>query len=582
VRSHEELLIANWLFMNGVAYEYERPYEHDTATKSRRQYKPDFYLPNARIYVEHFGIDRKGATAPFVDAAAYTEGMRWKRDTHERYGTTLVETYSYHRMEGTLFSELKTRLEAVGVRLSPRRAEQVLAAADKQNLTDPAARLMTTFLGLFKGNAWSLEEVEAAASSKGRANADPARTAAFLRVFRLIRQRYEDVLVTAGEIDFNDMITQAAERVRTGAYRSPFSRIIIDEFQDLSRGRGQLLRALMAQQEDPRLFCVGDDWQSIYRFTGSDIGQMTSFSEEFATFGTTLRCDLTKTHRFGRELLEASSQFIQANPQQLRKSLRSLPSRDLGRPAVLIRVAEPVSRGPLTPGAGLLEETLAEIEASDASDDERITVLILGRYRHTLPEDHRAIARRHPRLELYWMTVHTSKGLEADYVIVLDVTSGRLGFPNEIADDPVLDLVLAEKGSFEHAEERRVFYVALTRSRTRSYVLTEAGRASRFVTELLDEKYRAWVSPPPSVTGGAPACWLCGGGVLVPRTSSHGPFWGCSNYPICEATTRYCDSCGRGAMVPELGGSTCSVAACGHRRWKRSSVTGTRRRRHRR
>lgn len=115
VRSFEERLLADWMTLHGVAYEYERPYEHNTATATARQYKPDFYLTDYAIYVEHFGVDRSGATASYVDRAKYHAGMEWKRDLHRRRGTRLIETFSYERMDGTYRDAWRTKFERAGL-----------------------------------------------------------------------------------------------------------------------------------------------------------------------------------------------------------------------------------------------------------------------------------------------------------------------------------------------------------------------------------------------------------------------------------------------------------------------------------
>jgi DNA helicase-4 len=565
VRSHEELVIANWLHLHGVAYEYERPYPHDTASIRYRQYKPDFYLPEFDLYLEHFGIDHDGNTAPCVNRDEYHAGMAWKRQTHQRFGTRLVETYSYERMDGVLFSALEEKLRNAGVGFDPLPPGAVLADAEEQKLVDPVVKLLATFLNLYKGNLWTLDELEG--SARSLTNGDPpakdsTRLLAFLRVFRRVLDLYEEELAASGEIDFNDMIALATDRVETGHFASPFTHIIVDEFQDLSRGRARLLKALLAQVIDRRLFCVGDDWQSIYRFTGSDIEQMTHFAE---AFGFTRRCDLTHAHRFNAELLAASSLFIQRNPKQLTKTL--VAGRALGEPP--IEVHSPVNG---EDPRQLLERVLARIEQLASCEwrpapnalDQRPRVMLLGRYNFTQPEGWGKLVRRHSRLALEFLTVHGSKGLEADYTVLLDVIAGWMGFPSEIVDDPVLDLVLAGTGEFPNAEERRVFYVALTRAKTRCFLLTDAGRQSKFVEELQRDDYRTCVIPANAGAGVAPACPMCGGGQLLRRQGNYGVFWGCSNFPLCEGKAQLCPRCRDGALVKEASGYRCSTPSCGH------------------
>lgn len=150
VRSHEECMIADWLYLNGIAYEYEHPYEHDVATKEHRQYKPDFYLTESKIYIEHFGVDRTGKTAPWINASKYREEMKWKRDTHHHYGTRLIETFSYERKEGVLTEKLAQKLKALGIDPKPKPPQEVERMIEERGTFSKLANLLATFLQHFK------------------------------------------------------------------------------------------------------------------------------------------------------------------------------------------------------------------------------------------------------------------------------------------------------------------------------------------------------------------------------------------------------------------------------------------------
>ena len=175
-------------------------------------------------------------------------------------------------------------------------------------------------------------------------------------------------------------------------------------------------------------------------------------------------------------------------------------------------------------------------------------MLLLGRYRHLRP-DMRRLRRVYPTLDLSYSTVHAAKGLEDDYVVALGLNAGRYGFPSEMSDDPLLDLVLAEPEAHANAEERRLLYVAMTRARYRTYLLVGPGAPSGFVKELVED--------PGVGTFGRPvaddiACPQCRGGRLVRRTSERGrTFYGCSNFPYCKHTERPCPACGEGVVVRE-------------------------------
>ena len=151
--------IANFLYLYSVHYEYERVYEHDTATPEKAPYQPDFYLPDAGIYIEHFGIDAEGKTAPFVPQEKYLESMAWKRRTHAEHGTILIETFSHEHAAGRLIENLTAKLRDSGVTLSPIPPTEVFTVLERQGQIDPFMRLLATFLKHYKGAQLTFREV---------------------------------------------------------------------------------------------------------------------------------------------------------------------------------------------------------------------------------------------------------------------------------------------------------------------------------------------------------------------------------------------------------------------------------------
>ena len=533
VRSHEECEIANFLYLNSVPYEYERVYEYDTATPEKGPYRPDFYLTEAGLYIEHFGLDIEGKTAPFVPQKAYLESMAWKRQTHAKHGTTLIESFSYEHAAGRLTENLAGRLLAFDVTLSPIPRDEVFAILNRQGLIDPFISLLAAFLKHYKGARLTFREVARRATNLQ----DRFRAEVFLAIFRPVFERYEETLSRLGEIDFHDMIDRATKHVEAGRYRSPFGYILVDEFQDISPDRARLLKALLEKSPNARLFAVGDDWQAIYRFAGSDIGIMREFAEHFGGYE---RIDLVTTFRCADRIASVATEFVLRNPAQIPKMVGSVHLAD--GPCVHIGL-------PGEEGLSLLNEALDRIAEDAASFDEKSSVLLLGRYKHTQPQHLSALKRMYPGLRISYRTVHGSKGLEADYVVVLDLCSGKYGFPCEIEDDPLLDLVLVAPEGFPNAEERRLFYVAITRAKRRVFLLAEGGPPSSFDMELFDGGYDVtafgWL---PKYDVPCPACIK---GRLDQRKNKRngGIFYGCSNYPYCKHTQRPCPNCGKGLPV---------------------------------
>lgn len=540
VKSYEELQIANWLYENGVEYEYEPLYEHKVSAVGKRDYQPDFRLTESGIYIEHFGVRREKTrdgserlvTAPFVDRDEYLAGMDWKRKIHAEHQTTLIETYSHERQEGRLLTALAEKL-APHVTLNPRPVDTIYDRIVELKQVDDFSKLLGTFLRKFKSGGYSLQDCE----TKSDRMKLGKRARAFLDVFAPVFEEYQKRL--EGRIDFEDMILRAARYAEDGRYVSPFRHILVDEFQDISQSRARLVKALKAQHPDVRIFAVGDDWQSIFRFAGSDIHLMRHFGREFGgrfdgEAGVHRTVDLGRTFRSVDQIAFAARTFVLRNPAQIDKKI--VPAGTATEPA--IRVVS-VSK---SEDEGKLNEVLATLSAAAALEAKPATVLLLGRYRFNEP-DMPGLRRRFPRLKIDFKTIHASKGLEADHVVLLNADSGRMGFPSEIVDDPLLSLVSPEEEPFQNAEERRVMYVAMTRARHTLTILASNARPSSFVTELRkDPAYGISTAP-----GAEPEAHVCGecGGRLLGVTGQDGRMWyRCEHVQHCGNLLPACLSCG--------------------------------------
>lgn len=515
LKSQQEVMIANFLFMNGIRYAYEKPYEHETADKDYRQYKPDFYLPDHDIYIEHFGVDRHGRThftrseqQNAQQTRKYQSDMAWKRGLHNQYRTKLIETFSYEFTERSWKENLTENLKAHGVKLLPRDMEEVFHAMKSSGSVKEITQLFGTFLDLSKSNGYDLEKLQNIVLTRNN-----ARELAFFEIFAPIYQAYEEYLAHHGAIDFHDMLIKASHFANDGLYRHSFRYIIIDEFQDFSVSKYVLVKALCNQNPDTKLFCVGDDWQSIFRFAGSDISLMTNFEE---SYGFTRKNQLVLTNRFGNGLAVISNKFILKNPGQIKKEVRSAKNEG-GDVEILYRQRKSDTEN-------LIHEILDGLNKT-ANAGKKTSVFLLGRYKHNKPENVPSYTRTYKNLSVEYLTIHASKGAEADYVIILDVISGKHGLPSEITDDPLLEIVLSKGDSYPHAEERRLMYVAMTRARQKVFVITEDGKESVFVLELEGTKKK---KESPSIT-----CEECGG-EMIERKGPYGVFLGCTNFPDCQ------------------------------------------------
>lgn len=558
VKSYEEQQIANWLYENGVEYEYEPVYEHKVSENGRRDYQPDFLLTESRIYIEHFGVRRQKmangserlVTAPFVDRDKYVAEMEWKRTVHAEHKTKLIETDSQEHQEGRLLTGLAEKL-VPHVTLKPRPVETIYDRIVELKQVDDFSKLLGTFLRKYKSGGYSLQDCEA----KSERMKLGKRARAFLDVFAPVFEEYQKRL--EGRIDFEDMILRAARYIEIGRYISPFRHILVDEFQDISQSRARLVKALKAQNPDVRVFAVGDDWQSIFRFAGSDIHLMRQFGHEFGgsfdgEAGVHRAVDLGRTFRSVDQIAFAARTFVLRNPAQLQKEI--IPAGTATEPAIRIVM---VSKG--EDGVNL-SEVLAGMSAAVAPEEKPTTVLLLGRYRFVEP-DMQDLRRRYPRLKISFKTIHASKGQEADHVILLNADSGRMGFPSETVDDPLLSLVSPEEEAFQNAEERRVMYVAMTRARHTLTILASNAQPSSFVTELSKDPAYAIVAAP-GAEQEAHDCGECGGR-LLDVTGRDGRVWyRCEHVQHCGNLMPACQSCGT-ALPRRKDGTSALQCSCG-------------------
>ena len=573
VKSNSEALIANWLTTNGIAWQYEARYEHKTSNPKHSQYLPDFYLPEHQVYIEHWAQSKDGRLPPEwdqIDQLQYKQGMQWKRELHHLHKTRLVETFSANDGGASIQEALTEAMHRYDIPIRPVSAEELAKLLQVAEIIQPVVKLVSSFLALFRENDTNLAELKATAAEK-----HDYRALAFLRLFEYLHGKYQALLDQDECIDFSDMIREATDAISSGQAKIDLDYLLVDEFQDISRGRAKLLKAILATNPGCRLIAVGDDWQAIYRFAGSDIGVMTDFESQF---GYTLQSYLTATHRFDTKMKDATSEFVQENPEQIRKNLTS--SKQGNEPAIEIvsTAGAKVTASARKALADHLEnpkkkpdeissdteeqdefgetdkldsdqdkmDAVAEVLKRIADENEAASVLVLGRYNFSeslLGER----AEWPAALQIRFSTMHRAKGMEADYVIVLDVNSGRWGFPSEIDDDPVLNLVLGLASEYPNAEERRLFYVALTRAKKKAFIMTVDEVQSSFVVELEEGKYDGLVIPS-NVSDRVADCPVCKAATLTLKISQYGPFFACSS-PRCAGKASKCPECSAGALV---------------------------------
>lgn len=546
VRSYEELYIANFLFIYGIKYTYEKIYSYPNKNFERefnkfkeflfsfneeipdelknditkdllnltdifeeyeiKDYLPDFYLDDYNIYIEHFGLNRncENHLIGGKSSEEYVKEMEWKRKVHKKYGTTLIETFSYYQSENRLLTRLAEKLQAQGVEFNEidyREVYRILLENKTIKEWEDFIVLLKTFIELFKGNNYDENKFKEFYDYVGglKDSFSKDRTIAFLKIVEEIYNDYEAYLLKIKKIDFNDMINKASDCIVKNGLDLPYKYIIVDEYQDTSFTRYNLLRNI-CDSIGAKIMVVGDDWQSIYSFSGCDVNIFTKFDNFFDVCETRY---IEKTYRNSQQLIDASSNFVMKNPDQTRKELKS--SKSLKYPIKLVNFDNDFDE--------ILKFELIIKNIINQSAFKNKKILILGRNNKDIfnllknfnveneygkrkfeilgDEDKlrrnkfvKIVYRESQGVNIEYRTVHQSKGLECDNVILINLKNWKAGFPNKMVDDPVLNFVKRNGDSFSYAEERRLFYVALTRTKNNVYLLSPYFKSSVFVQEL--------------------------------------------------------------------------------------------------
>ncbi len=477
-KSDEESQICDFLGSRGIKFRYEEKYEFNTVDAEYRQYCPDFSIyidgPDGqmnRVYLEHFAVNEYDRCPSFFSAEdefKYKQGIQWKRQLHQVNGTTLLETTSAGFHRGDVFQNLSRELLRLGAAFSKATSQSVSKELVRQE--ENILAMLTSFNFLLKSRDRTLEDITRQVGRGPDAITVNDIIAPFVEAYRQMEQENN-------EVDFTDAIIRATELCNNG-HRPDYDYILVDEFQDISMDRYRFLQALRRKSPLTKLFCVGDDWQSIYRFAGSDMALFKQF-EKF--FGYTKKCLMETTYRFGEPAIAESSKFILANPEQAVKNVHSFKLD-----------AETKLDFLSTNGREGVVETVKYLVDQIPADKE---ILLLGRYgfdvnifKNTelaVHDTKDCVFVTYGQRQMNFMTVHQSKGLECDYIILLNCNGGTIGFPSQISDSPVLKYVLSEPDAYAFSEERRVFYVGITRAKKHTWVLYDINNPSPFVKEFV-------------------------------------------------------------------------------------------------
>ena len=478
VKSRGEVEVANYLFRNNIGYIYEEP-----ARWGDEPFKPDFYLPEYDIYIEHWGIDEQGNTAPWINKEKYIQGMEWKKQQFRKHNKKLIETFHHESQKGRLEEKLKEKLSENQIELKKLPYDELVEKVYNYKKTrNQVAGMFSTFIKLAKSNHIMLGDLE---QKIKQLTLFEIKKRTFAEMGLIIYRTYQKTLRENKEIDFEDMINKAIFLIKENKerYLNRYDHTLVDEFQDVSNQRVELIKTIVNDENNTKLFCVGDDWQSIYAFAGSEVRFFLDFQEHFSYPEKTF---LEWSYRCKKTIVQASNTLIKNNIERVDKELKAKSTKE--KQITLYRY--PKYLGWQKYKVHQSNHALQKIrEITDGGiPQEKILVISRFKFEDTIFDNVRIKSTNAGYNDVKYNTVHSCKGLEAKYVIILDVTSGRYGFPSDMTDDTIFDIVKTKtaKRNKKLDEERRLFYVALTRSKEHVYIYMQKGRESVFLNEIND------------------------------------------------------------------------------------------------
>ena len=478
----EEVMIADYLYIHGIDYDYQKLYP----LNKKSAYIPDFtiYHNGEPYYIEYYNISESGYAPPYnmIKHFFYRLAIKKHQKIHQKNKTNLIPLYCNYNDNKDLLVHLEEWLSFYNIPLYKKEAQEyynLLTKGKMEKHYNKFLNFVATFLNDFKTKGYTVEAFE----NFKLYHQEDKRIILFLDLMGKVYEDYNCRLEEENLVDYADMINVAIAKLcllKEGDLASQYKYIIIDEYQDISEERFKLIKELL-RINNSKLVAVGDDWQAIFAFAGSDVSLFTNFK---IIMGNGQELKITNTYRNSQELIDIAGSFVMKNKKQIVKKLTS--RKRLKYPLIIYGYKNKDMMG------ARVADCLREI-VIDYGIDSR--VLIVGRYKfdknvifaNKLFKEgvgDKLISLEFPKLDITYLTAHSAKGLGFDNVIIINGYKGVYGFPSEIKNDPIMEMIGTKDREFEFSEERRLFYVALTRTKNRVYIVAPFNKPSVFLKEL--------------------------------------------------------------------------------------------------
>ncbi|KKH99424.1 hypothetical protein EO95_06025 [Methanosarcina sp. 1.H.T.1A.1] len=512
VKSEAERVIFNFFIshnLNGkrVRILYENPaiwMEYTAENGDRKIPTPDFFFPDYDIYLEHWAIDRDGRVPDWFEgenaSEAYRKSMMIKIEkfsNQDKY--SLVQT-TYYEFKETYFEKtliekmtntLKTKYPDKDFEFTPVPYEQLVKKLDEECKTSVKGLSfnISRFITIAKTYNLPPKNIEQRLKNEKWS----VKQKMFSNIALEIYEIYENELKIENKIDFSDMINLAVKELKENKelYKNSFDQILVDEYQDISAQRYEVIRELMKKNQKCKLFCVGDDWQSIMGFSGSDLDFFVNFHEYF---DHPARTDLSINYRSCKSIVDAGAEIIKYNKgSQIDKSTFASNSTES---TIEVYVSNYNQKAPSKYHSQVAEHCVHSLKNYLNEGYEAKDILLLSRIgknpvmQNTLIEHAKNLGvpisldgNKNPD-KIPFMTVHKSKGLQAKVVFLLNVVEGTYGFPCEIENPDLFEPAILSRKRDRYEEERRLFYVAVTRAKNELIIYTQKDSVSKFIYEV--------------------------------------------------------------------------------------------------
>ncbi|WP_369769395.1 UvrD-helicase domain-containing protein [Flavobacterium sp. WC2416] len=450
VRSKSEQFIADWFYRHSIKYEYE-----PLLKVKDFDFRPDFYIPEANLYIEH------------VSDKSYP--LNGKEEQFEKGNLLYFKTYDYITQDSALFNHT---LDKVVKNRLPSNYHKNVSLTFREEFNGYHESVKDFVKQIMRiTDMIKVENISPKQILENAKNDQHERVRHFYELAIPIVEEYIEYTTNKSYLDFNDLISRSASLFENhediaNKYKSKYQYILVDEFQDVNNLQVELIKHLLT--DETQLFCVGDDWQSIYGFRGSNVDYIVDFEKYFPNSKVV---KLDQNYRSTQNIVGASNEVIKHNKFKVEKEIHS----------------SKISEHKIVVYSGNDEKDNIQFctdKVRELLDDGFLQDDILFLYRRNKMYSPYFFKFKNENIRVQGKTIHASKGLEAKAVFILGLTEGSGGFPDIWLEDRIFQVIKTANHDLLMEEERRLFYVAITRAKDKLFLITEKGNESSFLKEI--------------------------------------------------------------------------------------------------